>query len=307
MSVRGADGWTTKYVGIPSNSGFSAKTIRLDARRSRQSPEHVRLRRARNLRSVLRRRLLRHPRAAARRHPRPGHAGLDPADERQTVRLRRPLPVGGRQAPRLRHDHPARARGRRRRADDLRARSRGRNHPGRLDRPERELRSPAPTSASSACPTTAPASGRNRSRRRHRGQRVLAPVHAPRLVLRKRRPGARHDLRGPLRRDDRRRVAGVLHHGRPARFGRHRRKRRHLRSGGRQRRQPGPAHRLRRVRRAEQRRRLHPGRASQQLELARPATASAARSPSPAAPGSPRTAGPSTSSAPSSSTARKGP
>ena len=71
------------------------------------------------------------------------------------------------------------------------------------------------------------------ARLRRPGNKLLAPLHEHRRLRPDGRPHPRHDLRRPLRRDDRRRLQGLLHHHGPAADGRHRPQRRHLRGRSR--------------------------------------------------------------------------
>ena len=82
-----ADGWTTEYVGIPADGTPSTAPVQLVPAGSRRRPRHVRLRRARNLLAVLRRRQHRQPDPPAGRRTRAGHGRLDPQPERRTGRL----------------------------------------------------------------------------------------------------------------------------------------------------------------------------------------------------------------------------
>ena len=86
VATRGADGWTTRYVGLPANGIDPGRRLRLAAaRRRRRSLDVFAFGGTRHLRPLLRRRLDQHPAAARRRQPGPGH-GRDP----QPRRRRRP-------------------------------------------------------------------------------------------------------------------------------------------------------------------------------------------------------------------------
>ena len=100
--------WVTKYVGIPSDMNalsapFSSTPADFDA-----SLEHLRLRRARHLRPVLRRRVLGDPGGHARRLADPGHGRRSRG---RAGGLRAQVPLRRRRPPDLRLRSPARGRG----------------------------------------------------------------------------------------------------------------------------------------------------------------------------------------------------
>ena len=228
VATRGADGWTTEYVGIPGRWHAVDRALQLDPARkptpaSTRSPSAV-------------------PKSARRASPTAapasrstsptgelvqGMAGLDPASEREPRRVHRQPPLRRRQPLRLRLDVAVRAgRQRQRRRLDLRPQPEHGRNPRRLedarrrdddrpgDRRARHLR------------------GRLADRRRPAGLgsrqcQVLAPLHEHRRLRQNRRPHPRRDRRRPLRRHDRRRLQGLLHHRRRAH---HRRQPGHRRS-----------------------------------------------------------------------------
>ena len=156
-----------------------------------------------------------------------GHGRVDRPPRRRTERLRRPLALGDGRGPGLRHDLAARAgRQHERRRHDLRARPARRPHRSRLDAARRRDDDRPGRSASSASPKTASRAvvGQGRRHRRRTATRSgtptctsPAPPHSVDLA-----PG--HDLGRLLRRDERRRLAGLLHHRRQTAPGRHRRR-----------------------------------------------------------------------------------
>ena len=77
VATRGANGWSTRYVGLPSNNPFATGPFASPLSGSDSALEHLLLRRSGNLRTVLRRRLDQRAAASLRRRSRPGHGRLD--------------------------------------------------------------------------------------------------------------------------------------------------------------------------------------------------------------------------------------
>ena len=240
VATRGANGWTTRYVGLPADETPGGETVRLAALRLGRRSRRLRLRRNRPLLALLPGWLDRHPGPHAGRRPGAGHDGIarprpgrnpagfigqplsgdgthlvfgstskfeDGATAGDVTIYDRDLATG------TTHVVSTHAR----RGDDDRYRQR------------RARRSP-PTARGSCSASSSPPIAF--------GNQLLAPLHERRRLQLDDRPDADHHHGRPLQRHDRRRLERLLHHRGQARRRRHRHQRRPL--PGRRRRREAP-------------------------------------------------------------------